>query len=231
MVDSGSQIRSGYVNFASVYREMVDAELARPAQGEMRASWSPRGEPHPREVTLTNRTSTTLRGRPEQGDGARHRLRGYQGGFDAPLCARGGAADIGSLEPGRRRAMSWRPRTWTSHDWDKLHVVALADYRPEGTRRAYDVDSGDPGGARRVGVCLAWRGGRKTRRWQGGEWKTGRQVGMKHGRTGQDGEPVEGVFSILHITYQNEETGYAVVHIGPGRRPCGRRHGGRGHPG
>jgi exodeoxyribonuclease V alpha subunit len=36
---------------------------------------------------------------------------------------------------------------------------------------------------------------------------------VKHGNLGREGEPLQGVFSIQHITYQNEETGYAVVHL------------------
>ncbi|MFH1084502.1 MAG: helix-hairpin-helix domain-containing protein, partial [Chloroflexota bacterium] len=39
--------------------------------------------------------------------------------------------------------------------------------------------------------------------------------------TGREGEPVQGLFSVDHITYLNEETGYAVARLVPADAPAG----------
>lgn len=140
MVDSGTRINSGYVDFGRVYRGMIDAELARPAQGEIHACWF-RVRNHIRvEVWLTNRSSATLATR--QNNAAVHvivyeetKVRSTQRFARAVA-----VADIDSLAPGATtRYVLETLDLGQGVNWGKLHVVALADYRPKGNAGPYDM--------------------------------------------------------------------------------------------
>ena len=78
MADSGHQFSTGVVAYSSVYRGMVDAELARPAAADVAANAWRVGSRYRVSARVVNRSGTDALGR-ERRDGARDRVRGHQG--------------------------------------------------------------------------------------------------------------------------------------------------------
>jgi len=140
MMDSGNQINEGYLDFYNTYRGMVDAALARPAQGVIRAYWSRIEDRIRVQVTLTNRTAATLSA--SQNKAAVHAIayedtKVHTTSHYARAVA---AADIASLGPGATASYVLETRNLDEGaDWSKLHVVVLADYKPGGLGGPYDI--------------------------------------------------------------------------------------------
>jgi hypothetical protein len=138
MVDSGHQITMGYEDFHTVYKGMVDAALARPAQGEMQAHWARVGNRIRFEVQLTNGTPVTL----SASNGATVHAIVYEDttvNATSRLSRAAAYVDIANLEPGATASYVLETEDLQGVDWSKLHMVALADYRPGGTSGPYDV--------------------------------------------------------------------------------------------
>ena len=137
MVDSGHQISNGYVDFYNVYKGMVDVSLARPAQAEIQASSRRSGDTLHFEVQLTNLSGVTL----DYGNGATIHALVYE---DAPV----GVTDhfvraatstaIPGLAHGETMTLTLQTDL-SGVDWDNIHSIVLADYRPGGSSGAYDT--------------------------------------------------------------------------------------------
>jgi uncharacterized repeat protein (TIGR01451 family) len=149
MVDSGNQIHNGYVDSDTSYnafKTMVDTALARPALAEMQAQAQRVGDGFHFEVQLTNLSGVTLS---SDNHATVHALvyeehtpldpnvdhitgrivRAAVSTGVSPALAHGETATF-TLETGALGNVV---------DWDMVHGLVLADYRPGGTSGAYDM--------------------------------------------------------------------------------------------
>jgi len=143
MVDSGHQISNGsQADFKAAYRKLVDAELPRPPQAEIEAFARQVGARMRIYARLKNTAGTTLS---SAGNGATlHALVwedarvGVTGRF---VRAAPWTAISREVAPeGEYTAMLETP-DFAGVNWNSLHAVVLADYRP-GTGTAYDILQG-----------------------------------------------------------------------------------------
>jgi hypothetical protein len=140
MVDSGHQISNGSVSFYDVYKGMVDAELTRPAQAYIQAScW--RVQDRVRiSGQMTNLSGVTLS---SSGNGATIHAIVYEDAHlgvtdryvrDAPsIPIASGLANGGTM------TFTLETTDLTGVNWDNLHTVVLADYRPAGSSVPFDM--------------------------------------------------------------------------------------------
>jgi uncharacterized repeat protein (TIGR01451 family) len=147
MVDSGQYISSGYLGDSAhdTYKSMVDAELARPAQAEIVAQAERVGNSFHFEGQLTNLSGVTL----SSGNSATLHAIVYE--EHTPL-----DPDVDHITKRIVRAAVSSPISSLAHgatmsfvldtaelssvvDWDQVHTVVLADYRPGGSSGAYDM--------------------------------------------------------------------------------------------
>lgn len=140
MVDSGHQISNGYLSFHDVYRGLVDAELARPAKAHIRASCGRVGNRMRVTGQLTNLSGVTLS---SAANGATIHLIVYEDAHvadtDRYVRAALSTAIASGLADGATRAFTLETADLAGVDWNKLHAVVLADYRPAGTSGPYDM--------------------------------------------------------------------------------------------
>ena len=144
MADSGSRFfsPSGGAGTAQLfyneYKKMLDAELARPPQADVIATWKRVGDQVTLTVTLTNLSGVTL----SSGNSAtvqglmyinkkisitnRYVLQVTQG-------------NISSLAPGQTATYTLPFTTMNGTDWSKVEFLALVDYRPGGNTGPYDM--------------------------------------------------------------------------------------------
>ena len=136
-VDSGHQISNGYVSFYTRYRAMVEAALQRPPLARLEVDRERVGDAFRFQVTLTNLSDATL----GTANGAALHAIVYEETrvADTGRWVRAAAArPITSLAPGESRSYTLEVPL-TGVNWDRLHSVVLADYRPDGAGGPFDM--------------------------------------------------------------------------------------------
>jgi len=149
MVDSGHQIHNGYVDYAtnySTYKAMVDAALARPTQVEIEAQSQRIGNKLHFDIQLTNLSGVTL----SSSNSATVHAIVYE--EHTPVdpnvdhitgCIVRAAVSTGispALAHGATTTFTLETAELSNVvDWDKIHSIVLADYRPGGSSGAYDM--------------------------------------------------------------------------------------------
>jgi hypothetical protein len=143
MVDSGHQISSGSKpDFKATYRALVDAELARPSQGEIEAYTrrvGSRMRVYARFVSAAGKPLSAARN-----DATLHALVwedarvGVTGRIVRSAPWTGISPEVAS---GREFTATLETPNLASVNWNALHAVVVADYRP-GTGPAYDMLQG-----------------------------------------------------------------------------------------
>jgi hypothetical protein len=139
MVDSGNQISNGYVSFYNVYKAMVDTALARPAQAEIEAYWLRTGNRVVFYIQVTNLSAVTLS---SSSNSATVHAIVYENAhvrLTNRFVRAAVSTDISSLAPGATDTFMLETSELSGVNWDKLHFIALADYRPSGSSGAYDM--------------------------------------------------------------------------------------------
>jgi uncharacterized repeat protein (TIGR01451 family) len=147
MVDSGQYISNGYLGDSAhdTYKGMVDAELARPAQAEIVALAQRLGNSFHFEGQLTNLSGVTL----SSGNSATVHAIVYEehtpvdpnvDHITGRIVRAAVSTSISSLADGATTSFVLDTAELSSVvDWDKVHTVVLADYRPGGSSGAYDM--------------------------------------------------------------------------------------------
>jgi len=140
MVESGKEISSGSVNYATVYGSLVDQELARSPEAEIVAFVQRVGDTQRIWATLTNLSSTTLSSAANQATVHvlvwEDKKVGTTGRIvrAAPFVALASA-----LAPGATASFTLTTPALAGVDWSRLHTLVAADYRPQGRIGAYDM--------------------------------------------------------------------------------------------
>jgi hypothetical protein len=138
MVDSGHVAKSGPAPYISAYADMVDASLARPAQGEVQAYWFRQGNKVNFSVHVKNLSGKTL----STGNGATVHVLIYQQQhfiLTDRYVVNTVNTPISSLANGASGVYELQSVDLVGVDWTKLHFIALVDYRPSSSSTAYDM--------------------------------------------------------------------------------------------
>ncbi len=139
MADSGHQFSTGVVAYATVYKEMVDAELARPAAAEVQANAWRVGNRYRVTARVVNRSGTTL----SSANAATVHVIVYEGikvGVTSWTVRDAVYASVtGAIVDGASQTFSLDTRDLTPADWSMVRVLVLVDYRPGGASGAYDM--------------------------------------------------------------------------------------------
>jgi hypothetical protein len=138
MVDSGNRISSGWLSFYEVYKGLVDAELARPAQAQVQATWRRVGNQVRFSVQVTNLSGGALG---TATDATVHAMV-YEDArvHSTSRYVRAAVAQaIVSLASGATASFDLQTADLAGVDWNRLHYVAAVDYRPAGRSGAYDM--------------------------------------------------------------------------------------------
>ena len=140
MADSGHQMSNGPVSFYNVYKGMVDAELTRSSQAYIDTSCWRVGNRVRIVGQMTNLSGVTLS---SSGNGATLHAIVYEdahvGVTDRYVCAAPSTAIASGLVNGGTMTFILETTDLTGVNWDKLHTVVLADYRPVGSSGPYDM--------------------------------------------------------------------------------------------
>jgi hypothetical protein len=138
MVDSGNQITMGYLSFYNEYKAMVDAAMARPPQANIQANWWRTGDAIEVYAQVENLSGATLSG----ANGAVVHVIVYEDSKVVHTNRIGRAtaeAAISDLANGAAKTFRLQTADLAGVNWDKLHVVVLADYRPTASAQTYDT--------------------------------------------------------------------------------------------
>ncbi len=140
MVDSGHQVTDGYVvSFHETYKGMVDAELGRPALARIDAYTERTGDTLRFDVELTNFSGVPLSA---LSNGATVHAIVYEdahvGTTDRIVRAAVSTGITPELAHGAMMTFTLET-TLSGVDWNKIHPLVLADYRPGGLTGAYDM--------------------------------------------------------------------------------------------
>ena len=138
MVDSGNQISNGSVAFAQRYRAMINAALQRPAAARLEVDRERVGNSFQFDIALTNASDVTL----SPANSAMLHVIVYEEAHVADTDRWVRAAtyrSISSLPQGETASFSVEIAPQGVVDWDKVHSIVLADYRPGGSTGAYDT--------------------------------------------------------------------------------------------
>jgi len=138
MVDSGKQVYQSVGTYAA-YQAMVNTSLARPAGAEVGAIWQRVGNHVRFNVTVKNLSGTTL----NSANDARVWGIVYEE-THVQLTNRFvravGSTTVASLANNATAAFTVDTADLDGDvDWDKLHFIALVDYRPGGASGSYDM--------------------------------------------------------------------------------------------
>ncbi len=137
MVDSGQSITSGSENFYQKYRSMVEAALLRPPRARLEVSRERIGSTFRFDIELTNLSGVTL----DSSNAAKLHVIVYEEKHvvdtDRWVRAAEGHA-ISNLAAGQTGNFTIEV-TLQGVDWDKIHTVVLADYRPDGASGSFDT--------------------------------------------------------------------------------------------
>ncbi|MBI4916112.1 MAG: hypothetical protein HY825_09720 [Acidobacteria bacterium] len=140
MADSGARISNGAVAFASVYRSIVDAELARPPQARVEA-WSRRvGNTLRIYARVANLADDTLS--VAANEAAVHALvwENVQVGVTGrAVRAALRIAVFQPLAPGASAGFVLDTDPLDLESWDAVHAVAVVDFRPLGHTGGWDM--------------------------------------------------------------------------------------------
>jgi hypothetical protein len=140
MVSSGHAVFTGPTSPYATYRSMIEADLARPASGELEAWWRRDGNDVVVWATLRNAGSATLS---QTANGAALTAMVYEPIYEFPFQdpVRGATAVplTAPVAPGTTTQLQARVVSPAVTDWSRAAVVALVDYRPAGKTGAYDV--------------------------------------------------------------------------------------------
>ena len=133
MVGSGYQISNGYVDFYPVYRNMIEAQLARPPQAAVNASYQRVGNHFDVRVSVTNESGVPL----SYLNQATVHVIVYEEAkvHDTNRFVRAASSESisDSLEHGQTVSFILTTEDITPVNWDAVHVIALVDYRPQST--------------------------------------------------------------------------------------------------
>ena len=140
MVDSGHAIMQGSVDFYAVYKAMVDRELERPPAAEFSCASTRIGARLRFSGWMTNRSGVTLSA--ARNSATLHALV-YEDGFGGST-SRGVRAVVESsltsdLADGAAIPFTLETPELAGVDWEHLHSVVLADYRPGGSAGPFDM--------------------------------------------------------------------------------------------
>ncbi len=139
MADSGHQFSTGVVAYYSVYKGMVDAELARPAAADVQANAWRVGSRFRVSARVVNWSGTTL----SSANAATVHAIVYEDikvGVTSRTVRDAVYASItGAIANGTSKTFSLDTRDITPADWSKVRVLVLVDYRPGGASGAYDM--------------------------------------------------------------------------------------------
>jgi len=138
MVDSGDQISNGSVAFLQRYRNMVDAALQRPAAAKLEVERERVGNSLHFEIALTNASGVTL----GSANNAALHVIVYEEAHvgDTGRWVRSATfRSISNLAQGETASFSVEITPQGVVNWDKVHSIVLADYRPGGASGAYDM--------------------------------------------------------------------------------------------
>jgi len=140
MADSGYQMSNGSVSFYNVYKGMVDAELTRSSQAYIDASCWRVGNRVRVCGRMTNLSGVTLS---SSGNGATIHAIVYEdahvGVTNRYVRAAPSTAIASGLANGGTMTFTLETTDLTGVNWDKLHTVVLADYRPAGSSGPYGM--------------------------------------------------------------------------------------------
>ncbi len=144
MIDSGQGVASGNADFQALYRQMVQAALARPAQAEVSARYRQVDGRVQAEVTVTNGSAAgdePVALSPANDATVHILVYEHARVLWTGRYVRGAAwtAVEEALPPGATRTFSLETGALTVQDWDQIRVVALVDYRPDGNTGPYDM--------------------------------------------------------------------------------------------
>jgi len=138
MVDSGNRISNGWLDFSGVYKGMVDAELARPAQAGVLAYCWRTGDKVHFSVQVTNSSGGAL----GAVNGASVHAMVYEDteAHSTHRFVRAAVAqNIAGLAAEETATFGLETADLADVDWNRLHYVAAVDYRPGGASGAYDM--------------------------------------------------------------------------------------------
>ncbi len=139
MVDSGNQISNGFEDFYTKYKAMVDASLARPPQANITAQCQRVGNKFHFDIQVTNLSGVTLSGSNSASVYAIVYEDGATSGLTKRYVRASAWTSIVSLANGATGNFNLDTPDLSGVNWDKLHCVALVDYRPGGFTGAYDM--------------------------------------------------------------------------------------------
>ncbi len=147
MVDSGNQISNGPLDYATVYKDIVNTSLTRNPKGSITATSRRVGDYYHFEIQVTNWSGTIL----SSANGATVHAIVYETdaitvapGVNAVTntCVRAGVftSIFPSLADDATGTFTLdTPDLAGVEDWAKLHSLVLVDYRPNGTSGPYDT--------------------------------------------------------------------------------------------
>ncbi len=140
MVDSGHGISTGFVDFYNVYKGMIDAELTRAPGAEIEAVSTRAGGRLRLSGWITNRSNVTLS---SARNGATVHGIVYEdvsGGSTGRIVRAAVSQPLSSdLADGSSVEFSMETPDLTGVNWQNIHSVVMADYRPGGSLGAYDM--------------------------------------------------------------------------------------------
>jgi hypothetical protein len=140
LVSSGHALFTGPSSPFDTYRAMIDADLVRPASGDLEAWWRRDGSDVVVWATLHNLGTAPLS---QAANSAALTAMVYEQTYEFPFQdpVRGVTAVplAAPVAPGATAQLQARLLAPAVVDWSQANVVALVDYRPAGTTGAYDV--------------------------------------------------------------------------------------------
>lgn len=140
MADSGHRISTGSVDFYNVYKGMVDGELTRAPGAEFEAVSTRVGERVRLTGWVTNRSDATLSS--ARNDATVHGIvyEEVSGGSTGRIVRAAVSFPIASdLPNGSSVEFTMETPDLTGVNWQNIHTVVMADYRPGGSSGAYDM--------------------------------------------------------------------------------------------
>lgn len=133
MVGSGYQISNGYVDFYTTYKNMIEAEKARPPKASVTAYYQRVGNHFEVTVNVTNQSGVPL----SYTNAATVHVIVYEEAkvnITQRFVRAATYTPIGdTLENGASASYSLETVDISPLNWDKVHVIALVDYRPLAT--------------------------------------------------------------------------------------------------
>ncbi len=140
MADSGHRISSGFVDFYNVYKGMVDAELTRAPGAEIEAVSARVGERLRLSGWITNRSNVILSF--ARNCATIHGIvyEDVSGGSTGRIVRAAVSQRLSSdVADGSSVEFSMETPDLSGVNWQNIHSVVMADYRPGGTLGAYDM--------------------------------------------------------------------------------------------